>query len=164
MVSSSRKTVFGCLNAGNVSGFYSCFLVGLFCCLFCCFMSKVNSYGQAGWSVHLITLFPGQAWTSSKPVLRAHTFACNRQQPVLNDSVEGKRMVVEVISWSNSTKVWDWARIKLGTPGSAVRHASVARHVTDCATHHRVSCWYSLPIHWHTDCSPSALYIHVSFQ
>ena len=26
------------------------------------------------------------------------------------------------------------ARIKLATPGSAVRHASVARHATDCAT------------------------------
>ena len=31
-------------------------------------------------------------------------------------------------------KVWDRAGIKLATPGSAVRHASVARHVTDCAT------------------------------
>ena len=32
-----------------------------------------------------------------------------------------------------STKVWDWAGIELATPGSAVRYASVARHVTDCA-------------------------------
>ena len=31
-------------------------------------------------------------------------------------------------------KVWDQAGIKLATPGSAVRHASVVRHVTDCAT------------------------------
>ena len=30
-------------------------------------------------------------------------------------------------------KVWDQAEIKLATPGSAVRLASVARHVTDCA-------------------------------
>ena len=30
--------------------------------------------------------------------------------------------------------VWDLAGIELATPGSAVRHASVARHVTDCAT------------------------------
>ena len=29
-------------------------------------------------------------------------------------------------------KVLDRAAIKLGTPGSEVRHASVARHVTDC--------------------------------
>ena len=31
-------------------------------------------------------------------------------------------------------KVWDRAGIELATPGSAVRHASVARHVTDWAT------------------------------
>ena len=43
-------------------------------------------------------------------------------------------MTVEIISWSISTKVWDRAGIELATPGSAVRHASVARHVTDCAT------------------------------
>ena len=41
-------------------------------------------------------------------------------------------MTVEIISWSNSTKVWDRAGIELATPGSAVRHAAVARHVTDC--------------------------------
>ena len=29
-------------------------------------------------------------------------------------------------------KVWDRAWIELATPGSAVRLASVARHVTDC--------------------------------
>ena len=43
-------------------------------------------------------------------------------------------MTVEIISRSISTKVWDWAWIELATPGIAVRHASVARHVTDCAT------------------------------
>ena len=43
-------------------------------------------------------------------------------------------MPIEIISWSISTKVWDWAGIKLATPGSAVRLSSVARHVTDCAT------------------------------
>ena len=43
-------------------------------------------------------------------------------------------MTVEIISWSISTKVWYRAGIELATPGSAVRHASVARHVTDCAT------------------------------
>ena len=43
-------------------------------------------------------------------------------------------MSVEIISWSISTKVWYRAGIELATPGSAVRHASVARHVTDCAT------------------------------
>ena len=29
-------------------------------------------------------------------------------------------------------KVWDRAGIQLATPGSAVRHASVAKHLTDC--------------------------------
>ena len=43
-------------------------------------------------------------------------------------------MTVEIISRSISTKVWDRAGIELATPGIAVRHASVARHVTDCAT------------------------------
>ena len=43
-------------------------------------------------------------------------------------------MTVEIISRSISTKVWDRAGIELATPGSAVRLASVARHVTDCTT------------------------------
>ena len=43
------------------------------------------------------------------------------------------RMTVEIISQSISTKVWDQAGIEPATPGSAVRLASVARHVTDCA-------------------------------
>ena len=47
---------------------------------------------------------------------------------------EGRRMTVGIISLSNSKKIWDWAGIKLATPGSAVRHTSVARHITDCAT------------------------------
>ena len=42
-------------------------------------------------------------------------------------------MTVEIISRSISTKVWGRAGIELATPGSAVRHTSVARHVTDCA-------------------------------
>ena len=66
--------------------------------------------------------------------LRAHTFVCNWQQPFLNDSAEGRRMTVELISWSISTKVWERNGIELATPGSAVRLAPLARHVTDCAT------------------------------
>ena len=42
-------------------------------------------------------------------------------------------MTVEIISWSISTKVWDKAGIKLRTPWAAVRQASVARHLSDCA-------------------------------
>ena len=75
---------------------------------FVCFVAlrpKSTAMVMAGRSVH--TLFPGQAWTSSKPELRAHTFACNWQQPFLNDSAEGRRMTVEIISWSISMKVWD---------------------------------------------------------
>ena len=37
-----------------------------------------------GWSVHLTTLFPGQAWLSVWPVLSANTLACTWQQPFLN--------------------------------------------------------------------------------
>ena len=104
---------------------------------FFCFVAlrlKSTAMVIAGRSVHLTTLFPGQAWTSGKPVIRAQTFACNWQKPFLNASAEGRRMTVEIISWSISTKVWDRAGIELATPGIAVRHASVARHVTDCAT------------------------------
>ena len=36
-------------------------------------------------------------------------------------------MAVEIISWSISMKVWDWAGIKITTPGSAVGLA------TDCS-------------------------------
>ena len=61
-----------------------------------------------------------------------HTFASNWQQSFLNDSAEGRRMTVEIISWSISTKVWDQAWIEHTTPWSAVRLISVARHVTDC--------------------------------
>ena len=61
-------------------------------------------------------------------------FCLNWHQPFLNESAEGRKMTVEIISWSISTKVWDRAGIELATPEIAVRHASVARHVTDCAT------------------------------
>ena len=104
---------------------------------------KSTAMFTAGWTVHLTTLFPEQAWTSSKTVLRAHTFACNWQQPFLNDWAEVRRMTVEIISWSISMKVWDWSGIELATLGSAVRHASVARHITDCAT------WPGFTPAWH---------------
>ena len=105
-------------------------------CLFCFVALRPKSTAMfiVGRSVLLTTLFRGQAWTSRQPVIRAHTFACNWQQPFLNESAEGRRMTVEIISWSISTKVWDRTVIELVTPGSAVRHASVARHVTDCTT------------------------------
>ena len=43
-------------------------------------------------------------------------------------------MTVEIISRSIFTKVWSRAEIELATLGYAVRQASLARHVTDCAT------------------------------
>ena len=42
-------------------------------------------------------------------------------------------MTVEIISSSISTKVWDWAQIKLTTPGSSIGLA------TDCAM--GLVCW-----------------------
>ena len=55
-------------------------------------------------------------------------------------------MTVEIISWSISTKVWYRTGIELATPGSAVRHESVARHVTNCATR---PGWANI-IFWHS--------------
>ena len=104
--------------------------------MFVCFVAlrpKSTAKVMVGRSVHLTTLFPGQAWTSGKPEFHEHTFTRNWQQPFLNDSTEGRRMTIVIISLSISKKVWDRARIKLRTPGSAVRLASVARHVTYCA-------------------------------
>ena len=42
-------------------------------------------------------------------------------------------MTLEIISRSIPMKVWDRAGIELETPGSAVKHASVGRHITNCA-------------------------------
>ena len=95
--------------------------------LFVCIVAlrpKSTAMVIAGRSVHLTTLI---SWASLNKQLtsnRAHTFACNWQQPFMNDSAEGRRMAVEIISWSISTKVWDRAGIELTTPGSAVSFAS----------------------------------------
>ena len=121
-------------------------------CLFVCVALRPMSTAMviAGRSVYLTTLFPGQAWASGWLVICAHTFACNWQQPFLNESAEGRRMTVEIISWSISTKVWDRAGIELATPGSAVRHASVARHVNDGATLSLRFCTFLYRI-WNSD-------------
>ena len=104
------------------------------CCWFCCFTSQVNSYGHCDTVSSPNHTFSWAGFNKRLTSNCAHTFACNWQQPFLNESAEGRRMTVEIISWSISTKVWDRAGIELATPGIAVRHASVARHVTDCAT------------------------------
>ena len=43
----------------------------------CLFVLLLYAMVMAGRSVHLTTLFPGQALTNSYSVLCAHTFACN---------------------------------------------------------------------------------------
>ena len=103
-------------------------------CLFCCFKSKINSYGHGGTVSSPNHTF---SWASLNKQLTSTSctyFACNWQQPFLNDSAEGRRMNIEIISWSISTKVGDRAGIEPVTPVSAVRLTSVARHVTDCPT------------------------------
>ena len=124
--------------------------------LFVCFVAlrpMSTAMVIAGRSVHLTTLFSWAGLSKRLTSNCAHTFACNWQQPFLNKSAEGRRMTVEIISWSISTKVWYRAGIELATPGSAVRHASEARHVTDCATRPgktvRWRCTYKKYIIWH---------------
>ena len=62
-------------------------------CLFVCFVAlrpKSTAMVIAGRSVHLTTLF---SWASLNKQLtsnRAHTFACNWQQPFMNDSFSGR--------------------------------------------------------------------------
>ena len=116
-------------NDGPQVHWMSKFPIYLFVCLFA-LHPKSTAMVIAGRSVHLTTLF---SWASLNKQLtsnRAHTFACKWQQPFMNDSAEGRRMTVEIISWSISTKIWDRAGIKLATPGFAVRLTSVARHQT----------------------------------
>ena len=84
--------------------------------LVCGFTSQSTAMVMLRQSAKLITLFPGQAWLSAQ----LNTFACNWQQPFLNQwKVEND--TVQNISWSIYIKVWDWAGIKLTTPGSAIR-------------------------------------------
>ena len=45
----------------------------------------------------------------------------------MNNSAEGRRMTVEIISCSISTKIWDQAGVEIATPGSAARFASVSQ-------------------------------------
>ena len=104
--------------------------------VFCCFTSQVNSYGHGGTVSSPNHTFSWASLNTQLTSISEHTYACNWQQSFLNDSAEGRRMTVENISWSISTKVWDRTGNELVTPGSAVRLASVARHVTDSATRH----------------------------
>ena len=95
----------------------------------------VNSYCHVRpvSSLVLTTLF---SWASLTKRLTStsSTCFCLQLTTALLESAEWRRMTVEIISWSISTKVWDWTRIKLETPGSAVRQAAAVRHIADCAT------------------------------
>ena len=105
--------------------------------LFVCFVAlrpKSTAKVMEGRSVHLTTHF---SWASLNKPLTSNLctyFCCNSQQPFLNDSAERRRMTAEIISWWISMKVWDLPLIELATHGSAIRLASVARHITDCPT------------------------------
>ena len=107
--------------------------------LVCCFTTQATAMVMLGRSVHLITL---SSWANMNKQFAStsctyfHSFR-NWQQPFLNEPVKGRRMTIEIISWSISTKVWDQAGIKLATPGSAIRYPSVVRHITDCAMRSR---------------------------
>ena len=86
---------------------------------------------QTDWNLYKVSWIELK-WFSS---YRADTI-CDRQtdargKTICLPTLKGGDIIV---SRSISVKEWDQAVIKLTTPGSAVRHASVARHVTDCAT------------------------------
>ena len=69
-----------------------------FCFCIVALRPKSTAMVIAGRSVHLTTLI---SWASLNKQLtsnRAHTFACNWQQPFMNDSAEGRRMAVKIIS------------------------------------------------------------------
>ena len=102
------------------------------------FTSQSTTLAMLGWSVHLTTLF---SWASLTNQLTSTscTYFHLQLTTTLLESVDGRRMTVEIISWSFSSKVWDWAGIKLVTPGSSARHISAAWHVSNCAMRPRVS-------------------------
>ena len=68
-------------------------LVLLFVCLFCCFTSQVNSYGHCGTVSSPNHTFSwaglNKRLTSNSCTYKHNTFACNWQQPFLNESAEG---------------------------------------------------------------------------
>ena len=58
--------------------------------------SQSTAMVMLGRPVHLTTLFPGQAWLSSSPVLYAHTFAWNWQQPFLIQRKGGEWLMINL--------------------------------------------------------------------
>ena len=121
--------ILGC-DAVSLSTFYRpylgsiengpCYKWIVFLVWFWCLVFQSRAMVMSGPSVHLTTHFPEQLTTS-------RTYFRFLLTTTLLESGEGRRMVVEIISWSLCSKVWDRAGIKLQAPGSAVRH------ITDCA-------------------------------
>ena len=113
-------------------------------CLFVALRPKSTAMVMAWRSVHLTTLFFLDKLEQVVNQYFVHILSLVTDN---NPSwISGRRrMTVEIISWSISAKVWDRAGIELATPGMAARHASVVRHVTDCAT--RLLCF----IVWNDD-------------
>ena len=82
-------------------------------------------------------VLPEQAWLSGWPVLLV---ADN-----IPSWISGRRWIAIVsISWSISTKVWNWTGIELVTHGSAVRLVTYC-HPWICSQTHRRLC-YAAPI------------------
>ena len=91
-----------------------------------CFTSQSTAMVMSQRSVHLPTLFPGQAWLSViQYSVHILSLVTDNNPPWISGR---RRMTVEIISWSIPTKVCDLAKNKLMIPGSAVELA------TDCAT------------------------------
>ena len=96
---------------------------------------QVNSYGNGGTvSSPNHTFFLDKLEQAVNQYFVHILSLVTDKQSFLNHNEEGRRMTIEIFSKSISTKVWDRARTKLVTRGSAVRLASVSRHVTNCAT------------------------------
>ena len=84
----------------------------------------VNSYGHGG-----TVSSPNHTFSWASLNKQFTSISCTyfrlKLTTTLNESAEERRMTVEIISWSISTKVCDPAGIELTTPGSAVRCTSV---------------------------------------
>ena len=88
------------------------------------FNVPINSYGLVETAVHLTILF---SWASLTK--RLSSTSCMHILVFVTDNnpswISGRRrMTVEIISWSISTKAWDQAGIQLTNPGSAIRLAT----------------------------------------
>ena len=96
------------------------------------------------WSFHLTILFSLASLTKHLTITSC-TYFCLQLTATLLESTEGRRMAVEIISWSIYRKVWDWAWIELATPWSTVKHVSAVKQATDCAFQ---TSLFSIKVNW----------------